>query len=135
MTYKIFEIEKEAFPKPLDMEELEEMAGDGNYIIRGEWQEEKLTGYIILLKMADVLEIIRIAVSKEFRRRGIGKKLVKKAVDISRELGYNSIWLEVREGNIGARELYKNEGFKEIYLRKKYYSDNGENAVVMELKF
>jgi len=59
-------------------------------------------------------DINRIAVLPDFRRKGIGKELLKKLLDILKEEGVEEVFLEVRESNIPAIELYRRFGFKEV---------------------
>ncbi len=67
---------------------------------------------------------------KEYRQKGFAKTLLKNAITDCENRGMQKIFLEVRENNFSAIKLYQSFGFKQISVRKKYYSD-GENAVVM----
>lgn len=69
--------------------------------------------------------------SGERRRRGVGKKLLKKLETEAKERGARVILLEVRVSNAPAMTMYLKEGFKGIYVRPRYYPD-GEDAVVMQ---
>ena len=70
---------------------------------------------------------------KSARKRGFGRFLVNALLCEGVKLGAKFATLEVREENKAARSLYSSLGFLEIAVRKKYYSDNGENAIVMWL--
>ena len=70
----------------------------------------------------------------EFRKSGIGFEIVNSALEILKNDGINKVFLEVRESNIPAINLYLKCGFKKINVRKKYYS-NGENAVIFVKEF
>ena len=89
--------------------------------------EEKVAGYVILYDSVDVWEIMKIAVSKEYRRKGIGEKLIKYIFSLIQM----PIMLEVRENNKGAIEFYRKNGFEQIATRKNYYTDTGEAAYIM----
>ena len=70
---------------------------------------------------------MKIAVSKEYRRKGIGEKLIKYIFSLIQM----PIMLEVRENNKGAIEFYRKNGFEQIATRKNYYTDTGEAAYIM----
>jgi ribosomal-protein-alanine N-acetyltransferase len=93
----------------------------------------KLAGYIIFSLVIDVMELLTIAVQKELRKKGLAKGLLERMIARGRETGVKSIYLEVRPSNAIARGLYKGFGFKELSIRKGYYKDNNEDAIVMEL--
>ena len=76
-------------------------------------------------------EIYRLATAPEHRRRGIAYRLLDYAAKTERGRGLESLFLEVRSQNVPARNLYHSYGFKEIGVRKKYYSDPTDDAVVM----
>ena len=89
----------------------------------------ELIGYSIFMTAADEGEILRIAINKNIRKGGLGKKLILASIDKMGEEGANEIFLEVRASNDGAIALYKSAGFSEIGIRKGYY-DNGEDAIL-----
>jgi ribosomal-protein-alanine N-acetyltransferase len=70
-------------------------------------------------------------VSEELQRRGIGELLLLTVIDRARELYANVVTLEVRVSNIGAQNLYLKYGFKQVGVRKAYYTDNREDAYIM----
>ena len=90
-----------------------------------------VAAYIIGRVIAPEGEIYRIATRESFRRRGIAYRLLDYAAKTERGRGLECLFLEVRESNVPARNLYRSYGFKEIGTRKNYYSDPTENAVVM----
>jgi [ribosomal protein S18]-alanine N-acetyltransferase len=73
-------------------------------------------------------------VDPDYRRQGIAQKLLAHTLLDGLQSGGEKGFLEVREGNLAARRLYEKFGFEDIGLRKKYYQDNGENAVMMNLE-
>jgi ribosomal-protein-alanine N-acetyltransferase len=105
------------------------MLGNSRYYFWGVWENENLIGYAILLDSIDIFEIMKIAVDKRYRNQGIGEELLR---TISKELG-KEIHLEVRESNLAAIRLYQKMGFKNLFKRKNYYGDTGEDALVMVL--
>ncbi len=93
----------------------------------------QVVGLLILWLVVDEAHIATIAVHPDFRRRGIGRQLLKTALEDAAAEGAKSGLLEVRAGNLAAQELYKQFGFAEVGRRPKYYRDNGEDAVLMTL--
>ena len=89
--------------------------------------------YIIGRLIAPEAEIYRIAVRPEYRQRGIGYRLLSYAIKTERGRGLECAFLEVREGNVAARALYRAFGFSECGKRKNYYKNPTEDAVVMVL--
>lgn len=125
---EISEMEKEIFHSTaFSIEQLEEMEGIDRYRFFIIKIEEKTAGYVILYDSVDVWEIMKIAVKKEHRRKGVGEELLK----YISSLIHMPIMLEVRENNIGAIEFYKKNGFEQIAIRKNYYTDTGEAAYIM----
>ncbi|MCD6322572.1 MAG: ribosomal protein S18-alanine N-acetyltransferase, partial [Clostridiales bacterium] len=72
-----------------------------------------------------------IAVKEDYRRQGIGQDMLKILFDLAKELNVKTMMLEVRESNDGAIAMYEKAGFIKVGRRKKYYSDNLEDAIVM----
>lgn len=93
--------------------------------------EGKVVGYAGLWAILDEGHITNVAVSPDYRRKGIGRAIVGTLVEAAEENGLTSFTLEVRESNLPAQELYTEFGFEPAGLRKGYYLDNGENAVIM----
>ena len=93
--------------------------------------EGKVVAYILGRVIAPEGEIYRIATIPSHRRRGIAYRLLDFAVKSERGRGLECLFLEVRESNVAARNLYKSYGFRELGNRKNYYSDPKEDAVVM----
>ena len=91
----------------------------------------EVIGYIIGRKIPPEGEIYRIAVRPDRRQRGVGYRLLSYALKTERGSGVETVFLEVRESNIPARALYRAYGFNEISIRKNYYQNPTENAVIM----
>ena len=90
-----------------------------------------LAGYILGRKILPEGEIYRVAVRSELRGRGIGYRLLSYAIERESCLGVETLFLEVREKNEAARRLYLAAGFEEISVRKNYYKNPNDNAVIM----
>lgn len=125
---EIAKMEKEVFYNTaFSMKQLEEMKEIERYRFFIIKIEEKIAGYVILYDSVDVWEIMKIAVGKEHRRKGIGEKMIKYIFSLTQM----PVMLEVRENNKGAIEFYKKSGFEQIATRKNYYTDTGEAAYIM----
>lgn len=93
-----------------------------------------LAGYIIYWRiLADEYHIMSVATTAKYRRMGAAQALIKKCSDEAGDARLASVMLEVRVTNEGAQALYTKLGFKPIGLRRGYYADNGEDALLMEL--
>jgi [ribosomal protein S18]-alanine N-acetyltransferase len=80
---------------------------------------------------ADEVHLLDLSVELESRRRGVGRALLRAVVEDGRSAGGRSVLLEVRRSNLAALGLYGSAGFSETEVRRAYYSDNGEDALVM----
>ena len=87
---------------------------------------EELVGFLAMQENLYELEVVQIAVRKEWQGRGIAGQLLE---SLPQE---KEVFLEVREGNTPARTLYQKQGFKEIGCRKGYYHAPTEDAIMMK---
>ena len=92
-----------------------------------------IVGFVVARRVDADWELENIVVRETARRSGIGMGLLNELVAHARSQNGNSIFLEVRESNCGARALYKRAGFEETGLRKSYYSGPQENAILCRL--
>jgi len=90
-----------------------------------------LFAYLSLYHVADEMEILNLAVVPEKRRQGHGRFLLTTALQVGQKIGLQKVWLEVREHNSAARALYASCGFRVEGRRKKYYTDTGEDGLVL----
>jgi ribosomal-protein-alanine N-acetyltransferase len=92
-----------------------------------------LVGYFLLMPAVDEAHLLNITVHPEMQGRRIGRMLLNKVIELSRQKGMRSILLEVRPSNRRALAIYKHCGFAEIGLRRNYYpAFNGrEDAIIM----
>ncbi|MGB9791461.1 MAG: ribosomal protein S18-alanine N-acetyltransferase [Thermacetogeniaceae bacterium] len=93
--------------------------------------EGKLVGYAGMWLFSGEAHVTTIAVHPDFRRRGLGKMLMKTLIAYATERGADTMVLEVRPSNIPAINLYKSLGFRNIGWRKNYYIETREDALVM----
>ncbi len=92
-----------------------------------------IVAFLLMRLIKPEAEIINIAVKNDYRRQGIGEKLLNISLSIMFTKGYSNFLLEVRETNLPAIALYKKKGFLTIGKRKDYYSNPKEDALVMML--
>lgn len=132
---EVLEIENACFSTPWskDAFKLEIKNKFAHYVIAK--VDGKIVGYGGIWLIIDEGHITNIAVKKEFRDMKVGSHLLKALIELSKERNITSMTLEVRESNIAAQRLYEKYGFKEVGLRKAYYSDNNEDAMIMWLTF
>lgn len=91
----------------------------------------KAVGYAGMWQVCDEGHITNIAVHPEFRSSGVGSLLMEALLAIAKERGITALTLEVRRSNHNALGLYGKYGFKEGGMRKAYYADNKEDAIIM----
>jgi [ribosomal protein S18]-alanine N-acetyltransferase len=95
----------------------------------------QLLAYWVAMPGADELHLLNLTVAAPWQRRGHGADLLQRLVRRAEGRGDQTLWLEVRQSNAGARALYRAAGFAEVGLRRAYYPALGgrEDAVVMRL--
>ena len=125
---QIFNLEKEIFKSSaFNKSYLDTLIKGDNSFIYVYLIDDKVSGYLMILDSIDVYEILAIATIEEYRNKGIAQKLLNK-------IKIKNIFLEVRESNQTAINFYKKNKFKEISIRKNYYSEPNENAIIMKLE-
>jgi len=96
--------------------------------------EPVIAGYVIFWLVAGEAHFLNVTVHPMYRCQGIGSGLIRFALKLCEREKIKEAFLEVRKSNIAALRLYRKFGFKEDGVRKNYYADNGENAVLMALR-
>lgn len=129
---RVLEIDRMSFPTPWPrdayLRELRENRLACYFVAR---EMHSTVGYAGMWVFLDEAHVTTIAVDPRYRRRRIGERLLVTLIDESFKRGACRITLEVRKSNVGAQNLYRKYGFKDIGIRKGYYSDNREDAIVM----
>ena len=125
---QIFNLEKEIFTSSaFNRTYLDTLIKGDNSFIYVYLLENKVLGYLMVLDSIDVYEILAIATIEEYRNKGIAQELLDK-------IKIKDIFLEVRESNQVAINFYKKNKFNQISIRKNYYSEPNENAIIMKLE-
>lgn len=94
-------------------------------------KDERVVAYAGMWIMLDEAHITNVAVHPEYRGMGLGTMIMRDIIEYAGRNNVNAMTLEVRTGNISARKLYKKFNFIEVAVRKKYYQDTGEDAIIM----
>ena len=94
----------------------------------------RIAGYVLFWLLPGAIDIHNVAVHSDFRRRGLGRRLLEHVVIEARGHASLRITLEVRKSNLPAQKLYESMGFAVSGVRKGYYSDDGEDAFLMALE-
>lgn len=97
-------------------------------------KNDRILGFILIRRIADEMEILNLAVDSDARRRGIGRRLLQRALQEADQHGVTQLHLEVRESNAAARAFYSSAGFAEHGHRKNYYSQPVEDATLLTLR-
>jgi len=108
----------------------------GNPVSRG-WVAEvdgRIAAMLVLWFIVDEAHIATIAVHPDFRRQGIGERILLHALRAAQAEGARRAFLEVRAGNSAAQAMYKKYGFEVAGVRPHYYKDNNEDALLMNLE-
>jgi ribosomal-protein-alanine N-acetyltransferase len=108
------------------------LRGASAFVVRG-GAGAALVGGVLLHVIGDEAEILQLAVVPERRRGGMGRALLDHAVAAAVRWGARDVYLEVRESNVAARQLYASAGFEHVGRRKRYYND-GEDALVLAMR-
>ena len=125
---QIFNLEKEIFKNSaFSKSYLNTLIKGDNSFVYVYLIDSKVCGYLMVLDSIDIYEILAIATIEKYRNKGIAQELLDK-------IKTKDIFLEVRESNQVAINFYKKNKFKEISVRKNYYSEPTENAIIMKLE-
>jgi ribosomal-protein-alanine N-acetyltransferase len=97
---------------------------------------DHIARYAVTMVAAGDAHLLNLSIAAPFQRRGLGSELLRFMLQLSRDSGAVTLYLEVRASNQAGRALYARHGFSEIGMRKRYYPahDGREDAVTMERK-
>lgn len=129
---QVLKIEEQSFPSPWSANAFssELLQNSFAYYIVAVFNQ-KVVGYTGMWVILDEAHITNLAVSPEYRMNKIGRALMLEMIRRAVLMGISKMTLEVRPSNRAARNLYTSLGFEEKGLRKRYYSDTNEDAIVM----
>ena len=128
---KMAALEAKCFPDPWSERDFSDLICTEGAMCFSAVEGDRLVAFVAGRIIAPEGEIYRVAVDPEYRRRGYGYRLLDYAMKTSRGAGLETAFLEVRAGNTAARRLYLAYGFKEVTVRRNYYKNPTEDAVIM----
>ncbi len=99
-----------------------------------ETEDQRIAAMIVSWIIVDEMHIATIATHPDFRRQGIGERILTEALEDGRNAGARLAFLEVRASNDAAQAMYRKFGFRATGKRPRYYRDNGEDAILMTLE-
>ncbi len=134
LTEDIYRLEQECFKDYWSFESVKKDIENDMTIWIAALDGNSLVGYINAVCLCGEAELNRIAVKSGYRNCRIGQTLIEMMTDKLRQKNCSKVFLEVRQSNIAALSLYRHNGFETVGLRKKYYSDPSEDAIVMKLE-
>lgn len=131
---EVAKLEQEIFPDPWSERAIRETLEQTQTMLLSALDDGRLIGYLILYYVLEDGEIARIAVDPEWRRKGVASRLLKELALICADNGVNKLLLDVRESNDSARAFYERQGFVRDGIRKNYYANPTEHAILMSLE-
>lgn len=128
---EVYTVEEDCFVDPWSKDSIrKELKNDlARYLVAE--IDDKIVGYVGIWFVVDEGHITNVAVHSDYRGKKIGDRLVKEMVELCKENNLVAMTLEVRTSNTVAQNLYRKYGFKMGGIRKEYYSDNKEDAIIM----
>ena len=128
-------LETQCFSVPWSARQYETVMGNEPFHVFGIRRAPLLLGYLTLFAASWEMEILNLAVHPEHRRQGHARALMRHVLQLCDKMGIKRGYLEVRRSNVAAQGLYRAFGFEEVGVRRRYYPDNREDAIIMRLDF
>lgn len=125
-------LEAENFSRPWSFDAFYKTLSDENYIVIIAKETDALLGYCVLLCTGEEADITNVCTAPAARGKGVATQMLTALIEAGKTRGVTEFFLEVRESNTPARALYTKLGFEEIGLRKNYYEEPKEHAVLMK---
>ncbi len=125
------EIEQRAYKTPWSRSMFASELAKSSSVCLGAFDGERLIGYVINSRYVDAWHIMNVAVDPDYRRRGIATRLLEQVFESTRDDQRRGYTLEVRVSNDRAISLYEKLGFERQGIRRGYYTDNREDALIM----
>jgi ribosomal-protein-alanine N-acetyltransferase len=124
-------IERRSYPTPWSRSMFAGELAKPASICLGAFDGEQLVGYMIISRYVDAWHVMNVAVDPDHRRRGIATMLLERLFESTDDGARRGYTLEVRVSNEGAIKLYEGAGFRARGVRRGYYTDNREDALIM----
>jgi ribosomal-protein-alanine N-acetyltransferase len=127
----IEEIERRSYATPWSRSMFAGELAKPSSICLGAFEGGQLLGYMIISRYVDAWHVMNVAVDPDHRRRGIAMSLLERLFELTDDATRRGYTLEVRVSNDGAIRLYEEAGFRARGIRRGYYTDNREDALIM----
>ena len=129
----IEEVERSSYPTPWSRSMFASELAKPSSICLGAFDSDtgELVGYLVISRYVDAWHVMNVAVAPEHRRRGIATSLLERLFELTAGRGRRGYTLEVRVSNREAIQLYERLGFRPRGVRRGYYTDNREDALIM----
>jgi [ribosomal protein S18]-alanine N-acetyltransferase len=124
-------IEQRAYPTPWSRSMFASELAKPSSICLGAFEGDRLVGYIVNSRYVDAWHVMNVAVDPDHQRRGIATSLIERLFELTRDEDRRGYTLEVRVSNEDAIRLYRKLGFEPRGIRRGYYTDNREDALIM----
>jgi len=124
-------IERESYATPWSRSMFDAELRKPSSLALGAFTDDALVGYAFVSRYVDAWHVMNIAVTDAFRRRGIASALLERLFEVTETDSRRGYTLEVRVSNAGAIALYEKLGFERRGIRRGYYTDNREDALIM----
>jgi len=124
-------IEQQAYPTPWSRSMFASELAKPTSICLGAFEGQDLVGYVINSRYVDAWHVMNVAVAPEHQRRGVASALLERLFELNRDDERRGYTLEVRVSNEAAIHLYETLGFDKRGVRRGYYTDNREDALIM----
>jgi ribosomal-protein-alanine N-acetyltransferase len=124
-------IEQRAYKTPWSRSMFASELAKGTSICLGAFDGDQLVGYIVNSRYVDAWHIMNVAVDPDYQRRGIATRLLERLFELTADDDGRGYTLEVRVSNRDAIRLYEKLGFERHGIRRAYYTDNREDALIM----
>jgi ribosomal-protein-alanine N-acetyltransferase len=124
-------IEQRAYSTPWSRAMFASELAKPTSICLGAFEGSELVGYIVNSRYVDAWHVMNVAVHPDRQRRGIASRLLERLFELTRDDERRGYTLEVRVSNEGAIRLYESLGFESRGIRRGYYTDNREDALIM----
>ena len=124
-------IEQRAYPTPWSRSMFASELAKPTSVCLGAFEGDELVGYVVNSRYVDAWHVMNVAVDPDLRRRGVATALLERLFELTHDDERRGYTLEVRVSNEGAIRLYEGLGFEARGIRRGYYTDNREDALIM----
>lgn len=125
-------LEGAVFDDPWPVERFAELLATTRFVAAGAWVDREFCGYVTAYNVAGEAEIVNLAIAAAHRGQGLGRRLLQYFLGHVHSIGCERVVLEVRSGNLAAGRLYAGCGFVQVGLRRGYYDNGREDALILE---